>query len=82
MPAPQCPVPDSWPDDFEARIDAKLDACLGLIHGDPADPTKPGIDGRLRAVERDVAYAKRGALVVLTGGLPMLWDFIKRKVGQ
>lgn len=70
-----------WPDDWHDRMEAKLDACLGLIHGDPQDPTKPGLDGRLRAVERDVAIAKRGGLLIATGGLTLFWDFIKRKLG-
>lgn len=75
-------LPEDWPDDWHERMEAKTDAMLGLIYGDPADPSKPGMDGRLRSVERDVAMAKKGGLLVLTGGLPMLWDFLKRKIGQ
>jgi hypothetical protein len=78
-------TPPQWPDDPLERLEAKLDAYRDehhlTIHGDASDPTKPGIDGRLRGVERDLAMAKRGGIAAATLGIPMLFDWFKRKVG-
>lgn len=75
-----------WPDDWAERLEAKLDAYREetrlALHGDPSDPSRPGIDGRLRTIEREWGLAKRGGLSVLTLGLPAAWAYLKSKFGN
>jgi hypothetical protein len=74
-----------WPDDPFERMEAKLDAYRDEhrkdMHGDPADPSRIGLSGRMSNVERDVALFKKGGALVGVGAMTALADLLKRKFG-
>lgn len=74
---PQSPWPDDPLERLEAKLDTYRDEMRVALYGGPGTV---GALPRLAGVERDVAGFKRAGAVVATGGVALLWDYIKRKL--
>jgi hypothetical protein len=72
-------------DDRLNRIEGKIDGYYESLHrailGNP-ETGSPGIDGRLRVVERDMSLAKKALAVSMGGIITVGWDALKRKIGM